>query len=59
MNNKLLVPPVWKWVGLQYPQINPNLYSETRICAFKKDRSSITKVIAQKPLCLQTEDDYK
>jgi hypothetical protein len=38
---------------------NPNLYSVSMIAMlkFQQDKSTRTKVIAQKPLCLQTEDN--
>jgi hypothetical protein len=46
-------------IQITIPQINPNLYSITRIHVLKiqKDGSTRTKVITWKPLCLQTDEE--
>jgi hypothetical protein len=45
-------------VGLQYLQNNTNLYLVVRIIVkIQKDPSTRTQAIAQKPCCLQTDDD--
>ena len=53
-----LGPLVCKRVGLETPISNPNLYPVARIIVlhFQKDQSIGTKVIARKPLRLQTHD---
>ena len=53
--------PCWESCMIRIPQNNSNLYSVERIIVlnYQKDRPTKTKVIARKPLCLQTNvKDY-